>query len=249
MADRPILFGAPMVRATLREIEKPGTGKTQTRRIIKPVKMSGGFTGAMYPHYINGQLAGSTSDPTFDDLTSENGGNPLYAGVTPYCPGDRLWVREAWRSAAPLDDTPPRDMEDLLVPPVRYEADGEAVNWKEWRGHDAGRLRAAMHMPRWASRLTLNVTNVRVQRLQDISDEDAISEGVVNTGRREGAPYDHFAVPGFAEAGMEHDPVPVFGNLWEHINGDGSWAANPWVVAVTFRPILANIDRVEALAA
>ena len=71
----------------------------------------------------------------------------------------------------------------------------------------------------------------------------------MDTGRRDGAPYSHCLIPGLPEAGMEHDPVPVFGNLWEHINGDGSWDANPWVVAVTFRPILANIDRVEALAA
>ncbi len=231
MVDRPILFSAPMIRVTLREIERPGSGKTQTRRIIKPVKMRGGFTGAMYPHYINGELAGSTSDPVFDDLTSENGGNPLYAGVTPYCPGDRLWVRESLERANGEAVGYPADLTWLPNTP-----------W-EWQRN---RL-PSIHMPRRLSRITLIVTDVRVQRLQEISDVDAIAEGILTLNRvgyLNGAP-----LYGLDE-GIGHDtPVGAFNHLWRSINGDGSWAANPFVVAITFRPVLVNIGSVEARAA
>lgn len=166
-------------------------------------------------------------------LPVQLGGNPLYAGVTPYCPGDRLWVRES--------------LERANGEAVGYPADATWLPNTPWEWQ-RDKL-PSIHMPRRLSRITLSVTGVRVQRLQDISIDDAYAEGVVDTGRRDGAPYSHCLIPGLPEAGMEHDPVPVFGNLWEHINGDGSWDANPWVVAVTFRPILANIDRVEALAA
>lgn len=238
MADRPILFSAPMVRAILREIEKPCTGKTQTRRIIKPVKMSGGFTGAMYPHYINGQLAGSTSAPTFDDLTSENGGNPLYAGVTPYCPGDRLWVRES--------------LERANGEAVGYPADGTWLPNTPWEWMRP--KLPSIHMPRRLSRLTLSVTCVKVERLQDISEDDALHEGicrkiaeVYGNGTRPVNRRIYSSDPDFNFA--DFTARRAFELLWNEINGFESWKANPWVVAVTFRPILANIDRVEALAA
>lgn len=232
MTDRPILFSAPMVRAILREIEKPGTGKTQTRRIIKPVKMSGGFTGAMYPHYINGQLAGSTSDPTFNDLTSENGGNPLYSGVTPYCPGDRLWVRES--------------LERANGEAVGYPADGTWLPNTPWEWQ-RNRL-PSIHMPRRLSRITLIVAGVRVERLQDISRDDAIAEGLslVSDNIEQ---FWRWPEPHHEQLWLS--PVAAYQALWDRLNaarGYG-WEANPWVVAVTFRPILANIDRVEALAA
>lgn len=221
MRARPILFSAPMVRAILREIEQPGTGKTQTRRVL-----SNGRPNSLF----NGQWA--------DSYVLDPGNQSWRDDETRYRVGDRLYVREAWRCGAVHDYRPPRELRPGGF--IAYEADAP---------HELsplhGRFRQGMHMPRWASRITLIVTDVRVQRLNEISDEDAIAEGVVNTGRREGAPYDHFAVPGCAEAGMEHDPVPVFGNLWEFINGEGSWNANPWVAAYTFRPILGNIDQID----
>ncbi len=225
MVNLPILFSAPMVRAILREIEQPGTGKTQTRRVLDVPPM--------------------TFDAVFNDDGVWHIGDALtghrYAKLAVrYRIGDRLYVREAWRCHYTLNETAPRDLppENSLV---SYVADGDsAIHIRS-----AGRLRQGMHMPRWASRLTLIVTDVSVQRLQEISEADAIAEGVINTGRREGAPYDHFAIPGCAEAGMEHDPVPVFGNLWEFINGEGSWNANPWIAAYTFRLTLGNIDQVR----
>jgi len=237
MADRPILFSASMVRAILREIKQPGTGKTQTRRIIKPVKMSGGFTGAMYPHYINGELAGSTSDPVFDDLTSENGGNPLFAGVTPYCPGDRLWVRES--------------LERANGEAVGYPADASWLPntpWEWQRPH-----LPSIHMPRRLSRITLHVSNVKVERLLSIDCTDAIAEGVEDVTAEVAARdkslrfwrrYRDGSGLGYVDC-----PIGSYASLWTEINGAGSWEANPWVVAVTFRPVLANIDAMKALAA
>lgn len=230
MTVRPILFSAPMIRAILREIEKPGTGKTQTRRIIKPVKMMGGFTGAMYPHYINGELAGSTSDPTFDDLTSENGGNPLFAGVTPYCPGDRLWVRESLERANGEAVGYPADLTWLPNTP-----------W-EWQRN---RL-PSIHMPRRLSRITLMVTGVKVERLQEISRDDAIAEGL-SLASDSIEQFWRWPEPHHEQLWLS--PIAAYQSLWTEINGAGSWEANPFVVAVSFRPVLANIDSVEARAA
>jgi len=99
-----------------------------------------------------------------------------------YAIGDRLWVREAWRTADVLDDLPPRDLrktEDATIDrtPIRYEADGATHDFDETCDPAFGRLRPGMFMPRWASRLTLTVTDVRVQQLLDITEEDARAEG------------------------------------------------------------------------
>lgn len=226
-----------MVRATLREIERPGTGKTETRRIIKPVKMRGGFTWAMYPHYINGELAGSTSNPTFDDLTSENGGNPLYVGVTPYCPGDRLWVRES--------------LERANGEAVGYPADGSWLPNTPWEWQRGGL--PSIHMPRRLSRITLIVTRVKVERLQHISEADAIAEGIddvtAEVAARDKTLRFWKRYRDGSDLGYVDCPIGSYASLWTEINGAGSWEANPWVVAVTFRPVLANIDAMEALAA
>lgn len=118
-------------------------------------------------------------------------------------PGDRLWVREAW---AKDGDCP---LQYRAGPHVADDALG--VRW-----------RPSIHMPRWASRITLEVTEVRVQRLQDISEEDARAEGV--RGNASG--------PWGCEGVIED-----FSDLWESIHGPGSWDANPWVAAITFKRI------------
>ena len=212
MADRPILFSAPMIRALL-----AGT-KTQTRRVAK---VRNGVTLADITEWVE-----EPSGFRRGIIRRDHIADPLYAV------GDRLYVREAWRSAAPLDDTSPRDMGDLLVPPIRYEADGESVNWMEWRGHDAGRFRQGMHMPRWASRLTLAVTDVRVQRLQDIREEDAEAEGA-----------EPLLVP---PDGGSAPHVEGYRVLWDSLNaGRGfGWETNPWIVAVSFSVERRNIDEV-----
>lgn len=220
MADRPILFSGPMVRALL-----AGT-KTQTRRVAAQA------TPGMHLDRVG---------PTGWQFTGE-GGLPRIP-YTPRCAvGDRLYVREAWQSAAPLDDTSPRDMAELVAPPLRYEADGESVHWEAWRGHDAGRFRQGMHMPRWASRLTLVVTEVRVQRLQEISDADALAEGIAKHGRFFGL------ADADGDTASTASAVDAYAALWDSLNADRGygWAANPWVAAYSFTVHRGNIDEMPA---
>ena len=146
--------------------------------------------------------------------------------------GDRLWVRESFRLGAEHDAGPPAA---VLPSDVAWkEADGAAPKW-------TGKLRPGIHMPRWASRLTLHVTEVRVQRLQEISVQDAIDEGIEPLPSGEYRDYaDTGYVPGVAPP---YDARGSYATLWASINGVESWAANPWVVAVSFLVEKANIER------
>lgn len=194
MADKPIPFSAPMVRATLDDL------KEQTRRILKPQPQC--FQDP--PGFSWGKYSGLWPDDWFGY------GNEI-DGALPYAPGDRLWVREAWRTEARFDHLPPRDVpHDALV---SYEADYD----QEPNDGCRGRYRHARFMPRWASRITLEVTDVRVQRLGEISHDDAVAEGV--------GIYPH-----------SMSAQKRFREIWEGIHGPGAWEANPWVVAVSFRP-------------
>lgn len=227
MAERPILFSAPMVRALL-----AGT-KTQTRRVLKPQP---------------------GDDGKFADLKSCYRAHRIMRG-------DRLWVRETWAVGSIYDGMPPRDINPGGKPGwcgIRYAATDERFGIKD---------RVSIHMPRWASRLTLTVTDVRVQRLQDISEEDAIAEGATHRlacsgfmGRNIGWSMD-WSVVGqpsrFARNGgtlAERDvslgsAVSAFAGFinglhdpkWNH-NGDGIFGANPWVAAYTFTVARRNID-------
>lgn len=234
MADRPILFSAPMVRAILREIENPGTGKTQTRRIIKPQPTASGTV-------------------TLGDRVIEAAEWQIREGkFVRINEGDRLYVREAWRVSRMHDQVAPRDLKPRTMT-VFFEAGGSIANqdapgdWKPavWpeigeRPDWAGKFRQAMHMPRWASRITLEVTEVRVQRLQSISETDARAEG----GYRSGVLwlFDGNHADGTARG--------AFASFWEELNGARGlgWDANPWVAAYTFRPILGNIDQIARVA-
>lgn len=202
MTDRPILFSAPMINAILREIAAPGTGKTVTRRVLKP-----------QPQGVS--AARRVRDKCYH-ITPESNRCTVDFKAPNYAPGDRLWVREAI-SYDRLDVD-----RDGILPPW-YWADGnpDAGDWT--------RPKPSIHMPRWASRLTLHVTDVRVQRLQEISEADARAEGCPCQGDDD-------------LCGME--AVGWFRDLWDSLNAERApWSSNPWVVAVTFRPVLGNIDR------
>lgn len=225
--ERPILFSGPMVRAIL------AGAKTQTRRVMK-VQPIGGH-GGPHARLVMADDAPEKWRDCYD--------------VRVFCPygqpGDRLWVRETWRS-------PEKNL--AAWGRVAYQADGVAGAWMgdggggrifvhhgylvgfnhtEKAGYWCGpskygdRWRPSIHMPRWASRLMLEVMDVRVERLQDIKEHDAIAEGI-------GSP-------------MLRDckVVPKFRELWDDLNaarGFG-WDANPWVWVISFRrcdPVLST---------
>lgn len=212
MTEKSIPFKGPMVRAILEG------RKTQTRRVLKPQPWQDDDGEWVWRRGRAEWYSGSTAAADF-------AADPAAAKcVAPYAVGDLLWVRETWRSASPLDDVSPRRLgEELGFPPIHYEADGTAENWKEWRGHDVGRLRPSIHMPRWASRIDLRVTAVKVERLQDISEEDARAEG-------------SWPPTGY-KPGTRGDFIGGFAFIWESIHGSDAWAANPWVAAITFERV------------
>lgn len=203
MADRPILFSGPMVRALL------DGSKTQTRRVVKWRELNAGlnlgFSGLRAERTALGWVLESD---TRDSREWRCKPTPSPYGQ----PCDRLWVREAWRVIDVADCFAPRQI--TAAHRIWFEADAP---------HDGpvGRYRPGMFMPRWASRITLEVTDVRIERLQDISEADAVAEGVRNSLHLPGG---RFAKENFA-------------HLWWTINGDGSWEANPWVWAISFKRV------------
>jgi hypothetical protein len=143
---------------------------------------------------------------------------------TKFFPGDRLYVREAFSYEA-------MDIDRNGFMPPWYWADGNPTSG------DFTRPKPSIHMPRWASRLTLTVTDVRVQRLKDISETDAEAEGV------------NPCLCGHQCPDGEHggccamyDPVEAYRSLWNSLHGPDAWDANPWVCAVTFTVRRGNID-------
>lgn len=246
MADKPILFSAPMVRALL------AGQKTQTRRAINlPTKT---FRG--HPIYERKDMGGwaptTTGGPgTFMIVDGQRVEAPelvaMWHQTTGDCfviqhqPGDVLWVREAWRVEAQHDAIKP----SLLTPcRVGYGADETPGSISR-----TGKLRPSMFMPRWASRLTLIVTETRVQRLQDISESDADSEGI---DAIDGA-FDEAEFTAFASKHnlMCEDGRTWFAWLWDNINAKRpglSWADNPWIVAYSFDVQRDNVDAYLARA-
>lgn len=142
--------------------------------------------------------------------------------------GDRLWVREnGWERP---ERTPKMMREGADTwPKFAYDAEGwseqDHADFKAW----GFKRRPSIHMPKWASRITLEVVGVRVERLQDISEEDAKAEGVIEgTGDFIGCFSCGSALSGTTAR-------ECYSRLWEIINGPGSWDANPWVWVIEFR--------------
>ena len=216
MTDRPIPFSAPMVRAIL------DGRKTMTRRALKPQpipEVRSVFCVATQK---------STGRPVFNMRGPLGGticGLPCKHGllgeiIPPYAVGDRLWVKEA--------------LERANGEAVGYPADGTWLpntHWHWKRAHLPSRF-----MPRWASRITLEVTGVRVERLQEISEEDAKAEGA----EQEAAYTGHHDEAGNPEECGSYRLG--FCMLWASIYGPGAWEANPWVAVIEFK----RIDAVRA---
>lgn len=232
MKERAIPFNAAMVRATLED------RKTQTRRIVKDQTI-----GENYSHTLpDGRVH-------LEWLGEPNCGNGVWDVPkhsmqieSPYgVIGDRLWGREAWRVSKKHDATAPRDL-PVRTMTVMYEAGGHAANYENgWtvfneESIDApwiGKYRSSMFMPRAFSRITLEVTDVRVERLQDISEADAQAEGVP----RDTEPCDHIRqrCEDIGCLGQTHKAS--FCNLWCDLNGIPSWNANPYVWVVEFKRV------------
>lgn len=222
MKERPILYNGPMVRAILADM------KTQTRRVVKLPHQNP--LGVWEPTTIGGPNGGRLRT---GETIPEQGA--IWHTHTGDCisyssqPGDRLWVRETF-AHVPIreDDGGQGDRMGYI-----YRADGESAFDAipdEW--DFIGPWKPSIFMPRAASRITLEVTGVRVERLQDISEEDAKAEGI---GR-----YDNgtFGLDNPA-ACMGPTAVVAYHRLWDHINGPGSWAENPYVWVIEFNRVQA----------
>lgn len=173
--------------------------KTQTRRVLKPAP----------------QMVTHNTITTWDGTPAalQHQLDRMGKGCTYGQPGDKLWVREAWAETRPLGIPWPATMT------VYREGDNRTDYGGPWK--------PSIHMKRSASRITLEITSVRVERLQDISDADCVAEGCGALASAIGCPMT--SAPG------ETIPRAMYRALWESINGPGSWDANPWVWVVEFR--------------
>lgn len=204
MKERPILFSDEMVRAILEG------RKSQTRRVLKYQLPSGVEVKSVAPWADGLYRIEHTPDPL------PGGGQIIAARVCcPYgVPGDRLWIRESWSCADPKRE-------------AEYPAAGEQdVYYRATESYpDQLRWRPSIHMPRWASRLILELTDVRVERLQEISEEDAKAEGVTLV-----------CMKGWEESRKYRIR---FHEVWDELNAKRGfgWARNPWVWILTFKRV------------
>ncbi|MBY0453759.1 MAG: hypothetical protein K2Q11_02615 [Burkholderiaceae bacterium] len=197
MKERPINLSGQAVRAIL------SGAKTQERRLVN--LKNGEYMPPSRRADVNGWMQ-----------------------MLRLCPygktGDRIWVRESWRADAGLNGKLAIDFSGW---PVRYEADGAVLRHGSFFGGMDGRRRPPAQMPRWASRITLEITGVRVERLQDISEADALAEGI-----------DPNAANSFARvAGITRPNGFAYRDLWNRVNDPDSWDENPWVWVLEFKRV------------
>lgn len=212
--ERPILFNGAMVRAILEG------RKTQTRRVVKNLE------GRPANSWTLHRAAGCA-----DSWSSDSG----WMGRCPYGqPGDRLWVREAFQPlfADGVENHWETDWKTGKGYAISYPATDGIHEYLDADDNLTDACKPSIHMPRWASRILLEITAVRVERLQDISEADARAEGVTDGGCLNcGEPEPC----GCAQPAP--DARDSFCRLWQSINGPGSWADNPWVWIVEFKRV------------
>jgi hypothetical protein len=208
MKERPILMNGAMVRAVL------DGSKTQTRRIMKPQPEPTPHRPGDYQWPCNAfQSMVSVAD------TRAPGAHGMAGDACPHGGhGDRLWVRETW---APYPDFPE------TVRRAVYRADRECE-------YDVERWRPSIHMPRWASRIQLEIVSVRVERLQDISDADIVAEGIDMEALAESQDRYDIVCKGSGASGRATERT-AWRDLWESTGGD--WEANPWCWAIAFKRV------------
>ncbi|UVL07341.1 hypothetical protein LOY39_16680 [Pseudomonas rhodesiae] len=226
--ERPILFSAPMVRAIL-EGRKTVTRRGLPGYQIPTLDTDGQWLSVAQRHRQWGfAVSGETEQLCGKELET--------SGCCPYGkPGDRLWVRETWYcNHSEVQKGPylqPADMQDL----DQAREDGDLVFAADGLNpyeQDQPTWRPSIHMPRWASRILLEITDVRVERLQDITEEQAKAEGVrLYTDHAELGDWWH--VEGIET--YSADPRKSFELLWSSVGGD--WQSNPWVWVVEFKRV------------
>jgi len=208
MKEKPILFSTEMVRAILEN------RKTQTRRLFP-------FQAKVSPHK-NGYQIEYFDERDNQYYTKHKEDICKYGKI-----GDRLWIKETYC----IDDC----KEDPKAPEYLYKADYEDNVDKNLIGVD--KWKPSIYMPRKASRITLEIINIRVERLNDISEQDAIAEGIEYFDIEEsGKFYKNYNVE--YKNWMEFEnPIDSYKTLWESINGQGSWEQNPWVWVIEFKRV------------
>lgn len=217
--ERPIIFSAAMVRAILEG------RKTQTRRIIKPqpIEASGIKVEHFHPAIID-RLGDLQPGPEIFGAYTDDG---EWGVKCPYGqPGDGLWVREAFSGEYYLSKFSPSEWISSLI---WYWADGNPHDG-DWT-----KPKPSIHMPRWASRIFLEVVSVRVERLRDISEADAMAEGIQM--HRDGD------FPIFTTDGKDCWGSTAWSSyryLWDKINGEGAFWDNPWVWVIEFKRVDAH---------
>ena len=228
-SEKPILFSAPMVRAIL------AGKKTQTRRLINPQPPP-----ECGIHYMLGDESWlpreqrtplrHTWEAWWGERFDKRPPKALCGSHDVRCPygapGDTLWVRETFAG---------EKNRSLGSGRLFYRADGDVRGRQETFSYieREGRWRPAIHLPRWGSRLTLRVLSVRVERVQEITHEDAIAEGCAGHNWVASSPL--IAGPHTDDGEL---PVEEFERLWDEINGKRApWDSNPWVWVVEFERV------------
>lgn len=225
MTDRPIIFSGPMVRALLEG------RKTMTRRLLKqppPEATSAGTYWTSWEGATN-RWTWLTGDPKDCDTWE-----PLNSFNAPYAVGDRLYVREKALYWIRNSD----NKRDKLA---AFAADGYELKEGEW-------WTPSIHMPREASRITLTVEAVKVERLKDISATDAVAEGIENPKLQCYGPDCPTGADACAIKGC-YGQREAFKDIWQSLNAKRApWDSNPWVVAVSFSVAKINIDALAEAA-
>ncbi len=231
MKERPILFSAPMVRSIM------DGKKSQTRRAIQFQPPSDEFKlsrlmdttdsdkrkhiGKLHWVKIDGV---NIADETIDYFNCPHG-----------IPGDRLWVKETWQGPLFYDEIPEDWNSEKYKNPkyCHYRASFHSCDFIDADDNYVERWAPSIFMPRWASRILLEITNVRVERLNDISEEDAIAEGCFKFPFEDDHAYTFYENDKSGHA----THTGAYRKLWESINGKGSWDINPYVWVIEFKRI------------
>ena len=250
MIERPILFSAPMIRAIL------DGRKTQTRRILKVQPPDERFqVCTLFDSTAreDKKKIGKSHWCRVDGLEILEAGKEYFK--SPYgLVGDRLWVREAWLPDPPVD-VPGDDFEyydftdgtlhNWNALPEKYRNPKHIIYQASWDKPDEYKWIPSIHMFRWASRITLEIKSLKIQRLQDLSEEDAKSEGIVEL-TKDGKLWkyglanheDLPLIPDWPWTEWKHTAKEAFARLWDSINpGIHDWHGNPWVWVIEFKKL------------